>query len=145
MWSDIWAEVVSDALDAIPDGVESDSKKSLTLYEWREKGGYHVTGATKREFHLSCAANEFGGVITRDVEHLLDQAVQHKAVIQQALTAKSSPSETWLLVTLYYLSVYLGLAWLRLTGQAVAYMGSDEVSEIRKLGSLEDNSKPDYQ
>lgn len=141
MWSDIWDGVLNDALEAIPEGVEPNSLKSLSLYDWREKGAYHVTGATKRQFHLLCAADEFGGVITRDVEHLLDQAVQHRVLLQQALAAKTTPSQTWLLVTLYYLAAYLGLAWLRLTGKAIAYIGRNEIEGMRKLGSIKSGSK----
>lgn len=126
---------MGDALEAIPEGVESDAQKSLTLFGWRDKGSYIVTGVSKRQYHLSCAANEFGGVITRDVEHLMDQSLQHRVLLHDALVAKRTPSATWSLVTLYYLAVYLGLAWLRLTGKAITYIGSDEIERLRKLGA----------
>ena len=135
MWSGIWEGALADALEAIPEGVEPDAQKSLTLYGWRDKGSYILTGATKRQYHLSCAADEFGGVITRDVEHLMDQSLQHRVLLHEAFVAKRTASATWSLVTLYYLAVYLGLAWLRLTGKAITYIGSDEIERLRKLGT----------
>ncbi|CAI1881414.1 Uncharacterised protein [Serratia fonticola] len=112
-------------------------KKNMSFYQWREKGGYLVSGSTKKEFFLSCAAKELGGVLLKESTSLNNQALEHKTIIGSALASGKTLSSSWLLVTTYYWCVYLALAWLRMTGQVVTYLPSDEIARLNKLNSSE--------
>jgi hypothetical protein len=130
----IWEGVKAEALNVIVEGVEPDLKKALTFYSWRDKGGYLVKGATKKDFLVSCATKEFSGVIAREVSTLLDQALEHRLVIAATLQQAKTPSRSWLLVTTYYWCVFLALAWLRLVGNVVTFLPSKEVERLKQLG-----------
>lgn len=132
--------VISDSLDVIPEGVEIDMKKIMSFYEWREKGGYLVSGSTKKEFLLSCAARELGGVLLKESTILNNQALEHKTIIGSALLSGKTLSSSWLLVTTYYWCVYLVLSWLRMTGQIVTYLPSEEIARFSNLNSSEDKT-----
>lgn len=129
----IWDSVHAESLEAIPEGVEPDLRKVMSFYQWREKGGYHVSGSTKREFLISCAARELGGVLLNEATSLNNQALEHKAIIGSALASGRTLSSSWLLVTTYYWCVYLALSWLRMTGQIVTYLPSNEIERFKKL------------
>lgn len=136
----IWDSVQSEALEAIPEGVEADLGKIMTFYNWREKGGYLVTGSTKKDFLLSCSARELGGVLLKETTTLHNQALEHRAIIGSALVSGKTLSSSWLLVTTYYWCVYLALSWLRMTGQIVTYLPSNEIQRFNKLNSGTGNS-----
>jgi len=125
--------VIGDSLEAIPEGVEKDMSKIMSFYEWREKGGYFVSGSTKKEFFLSCAATELGGVMLKESTILHNQALEHKTMIGSALASGKTLSSSWLLVTAYYWCVYLVLSWLRMTGQVVTYLPSEEIDRFKRF------------
>ncbi|HEJ6997031.1 hypothetical protein QZQ56_16525 [Serratia marcescens] len=129
----IYDSVITDSLDAIPEGVEADLNKIMSFYEWREKGGYLVSGSNKKEFYLSCAARELGGVLLKEATSLNNQALEHKTIIGSAIASGKTLSSSWLLVTTYYWCVYLVLSWLRMTGQVVTYLPSEEITRFNKL------------
>lgn len=130
---DLWATTKLEILEAIPDGIEVDLSRALTFYDWRHRGGYHVTGVTKAEYQLSCSTREFGSMLAREVSMLLDQAMEHRLLLAQAERAGVAPSPSWLLVTTYYWSVFLALAWLRLVGKIVTYLPTDELDRFKRL------------
>lgn len=138
----IWESVHSDCLEAIPEGVEPDLRKIMSFYEWREKGGYHVTGSTKKEFIISCSARELGGVLLNETTNLSNQALEHKSIIGLALASGKTLSSSWLLVTTYYWCVYLALSWLRMTGQIVTYLPTHEIGRFQKLNLSQGKSPP---
>ncbi|EJB8398210.1 hypothetical protein [Pseudomonas aeruginosa] len=129
----IWDSVHTESLEAIPEGVEPDLRKVMSFYQWREKGGYHVSGSTQKEFLISCAARELGSVLLNEATNLNNQALEHKAIIGSALASGRTLSSSWLLVTTYYWCVYLALSWLRMTGQIVTYLPSNEIERFKKL------------
>lgn len=137
----IWDSVQSEALEAIPEGIESDLGRIMTFYNWREKGGYLVTGSTKKDFLLSCSARELGGMLLKETATLHNQALEHRAIIGSALASGRTLSSSWLLVTTYYWCVYLALSWLRMTGQIVTYLSSNEIERFKTL-NLEKNKSP---
>lgn len=130
---DLWAATKLEILEAIPDGIEVDLSRALTFYDWRHRGGYHVTGVTKAEYQLSCSTREFGSMLAREVSMLLDQAMEHRLLLAQADRARTAPSPSWLLVTAYYWCVFLALAWLRLVGKIVTYLPTAELDRFKKL------------
>jgi hypothetical protein len=134
--------VLADALDVIVDGVESDLSRALTFFEWRDKGGYHVTGATKQEFLVRCATREYGAMITREVSVLLNQALEHRLLLAKALGNGNTPSNSWLLVTTYYWCLFLALAWLRVVGKVVTYLPTDEISRLKAVLGKEKVKSP---
>jgi hypothetical protein len=132
-YGDVWAATRLQILDAIPDGVEVNLSRSLTFYDWRHRGGYHVTGVTKSEYQLSCSTLEFGSMLAREVSMLLDQSMEHRILLDQAERAGTIPSQSWLLVTAYYWCVFLALAWLRLVGKIVTYLPTTELDRFKRL------------
>lgn len=138
----IWDSVHSESLEAIPEGIEPDLRKVMSFYQWREKGGYHVSGSTKKEFIISCAARELGGVLINESTNLSNQALEHRAIIGLALTSGKTLSSSWLLVTTYYWCVYLALSWLRMTGQIVTYLPTNEIDRFQRLNLSQGKSPP---
>lgn len=132
---EIWDEFRQEALDSIPEGVVKDLSSALTFYEWREKGGYIVTGTTGQNFHVSCATKEYGGMVAREVNELLDQALEHRLLIADTFRQGKTPSQSWLLVTTYYWCLFLALAWLRLVGKIITYLPTTEIDNLKELGS----------
>ncbi|MBC3916759.1 hypothetical protein H8L32_04670 [Undibacterium sp. CY18W] len=133
----IWEGVKSDALDVICEGIENRLGNSFTFFEWREKGGYHVTGSTKKEFLISCSSKEYGAMLAREVSILLDQALEHRMILANAYQKKDFPSHSWLLVTTYYWCLFLALAWLRMIGSVVTFLPTSEIDRLKKLGKKE--------
>jgi hypothetical protein len=125
--------LIADALEVIVEGVEPDLSRALTFFDWRNKGGYHVIGATKQDFLVRCATKEYGGMIAREVSVLLNQALEHRLLLSEALRSGKTPSNSWLLVTTYYWCLFLALAWLRMVGKVVTYLPTDEISCLKNL------------
>lgn len=136
----IWESVQTESLEAIPEGVETNLNKAMSFYQWREKGGYLVSGSTKKGFILSCAARELGSVLIKESTSLGGQALEHKAIIGSALALGRTLSSSWLLVTAYYWCVYLALSWLRMTGQIVTYLPTTEIERFQRLNLSEGKS-----
>src|SRR4051794_12504817 len=133
----IWDVIQSEALDVITDDVKLELSRSLDFYQWREKGGYHVTGTTKKDIFVSCSATQFGEVLAKEVSILLDQALEHRVLLDDAFVSQKYPSHSWLLVTIYYWCVFLCLAWLRLVGKVVTYLPQDDVNRLKVLHGKE--------
>ena len=129
----IWEAMQADALEVIPEGISTDLSRSMDFYKWREQGGYFVTGITKKEFYISCSDRQFGEVLAKEVCTLMDQAFEHRVLLDNAFSQNKIPSNSWLFVTTYYWCVYLCLAWLRLTGKIVTYLPKDEIKRLNSL------------
>jgi hypothetical protein len=130
----IWESMQSEALDAISEGISPDLSRALNFYQWREKGGFHVTGTSKKDFFISCSDIQYGEVLAKEVGMLMDQAFEHRVMLDTAFSsAKRVPSSSWLLVTAYYWCVYLCLAWLRLVGKVITYLPHDETKRLSAL------------
>ncbi len=63
-----------------------------------------------------------------EIELLLDHITEQRIQVANGITQASSPS--WTLVSLYYWSVYAGLAWLRLVGRPLVYLYRDDIQKL---------------
>ncbi len=138
----IWEAMQTDALEFINDNVNGDLSKALNFYEWREKGGYHVTSSDKQNFYVSCASKEYGEMLAKEVTFLMNQALEHRLLLGEALKLGKHPSPSWLLVTTYYWCVFLCLSWLRLIGKVVTYLTGEEITRLNKLNSMKNTKNP---
>lgn len=138
----IWEAMQTDALELINDNVNGDLTRALNFYEWREKGGYHVTGSDKQNFYVSCASKEYGEMLAKEVTSLMNQALEHRLLLGETVKIGKHPSPSWFLVTTYYWCVFLCLSWLRLIGKVVTYLTGEEIARLNKLNSRPDNKSP---
>lgn len=134
----IWDGIQAEALEVISEGTRKDLLGALDFYNWRDKGGYHVTGITKKDILVMCSATEYGEVIAKEVSMLMDQALEHRMLLDEAFKSGKSPSNSWLLVTTYYWCVFLCLAWLRLVGKVVTYLPKDDIDRLKAIYGKEE-------
>ena len=123
-----WPKFIEDSFSIIKPGCTEPTLNDESLSEWRRRGGYFVKGLTKKVFHIDCAKAEFSSVMLAEIELLLDHITEQRIQVANGITQGSSPS--WTLVSLYYWSVYAGLAWLRLVGRPLVYLYRDDIDKL---------------
>lgn len=123
-----WQKFIEDAFSIIHTEGSEPALSDESLADWRRRGGYFVKGLTKKEFYIDCAKMEFSSVILAEIELLLDHITEQRAQVANGIIIGSSPS--WTLVSLYYWSVYAGLAWLRLVGRPLVYLYRDDIDKL---------------
>lgn len=123
-----WQKFIEDSFSIIHTEGSEPALADESLADWRRRGGYFVKGLTKKEFHIDCAKVEFSSVILAEIELLLDHITEQRTQVANGISIGSSPS--WTLVSLYYWSVYAGLAWLRLVGRPLVYLYRDDIEKL---------------
>ncbi|QYG05647.1 hypothetical protein [Janthinobacterium sp. PAMC25594] len=116
-------------LDAIPEFTELEPFRDKNLNNWRMNGAYSFHSATSKSFKLVVNSREYAAVIFADAQHLLNHASEHRAhVLDNSLTTEPSPS--WTFVSLYYFSLFIAMAWSRVSNNAVLYLDKDAIKEF---------------
>jgi hypothetical protein len=114
-------------LDVIPEYTDVEPYRDKNLNGWRVSGAYSTDTTTKNGFRLQVNQREFAAVIFSECQHLLNHATEQRAHLQNALSTGSEPSPSWMLVTLYYFSLFVALAWTRSANKAIIYLDKEAI------------------
>lgn len=139
---ELWDGVRNDAGEYLADVTPASVAAAMDFFTWREKGGFHVTGMTKKEIHIQCTDREYGAVLTQEVSLLLNQALEHRVLLSDAFSRQVPLSNSWPVVTAYYWVVFLVLGWLRLSGTVITYFPSEEISRLSQLNTSIGGKRP---
>ncbi len=120
---------LNELLNIVPELTSLEPYRDLNLNNWRKGGVYRLLSSTKQGFDLEVNQREFAACFLADSQHLLNQVMEHRAHLVQAIAAKNEPSPTWLFVTVYYMALYAAMAWTRVTNAGVIYLDKEAVGE----------------
>lgn len=121
---------LNELLEVIPVLTHLEPYRDLNLNSWRKAGAFRLVSSSKQGFDLEANHREFAAAILADSQHLLNQVLEHRAHLLQAVSTASEPSPTWLFVTLYYLGLYAAMAWTRTTNSSVIYLDKEAIAEF---------------
>jgi hypothetical protein len=113
--------VLAHLLDVVPDFTSLEPFRDRSISAWIREGSFSTASSTPRSLILNVNQREYAAHLIAEIHHLLNQASEHRAhLMQHVSNAASSPS--WLLVSIYYLSLYVAMAWSRAVNCAVLYL-----------------------
>ncbi len=112
--------VLAQLLDIVPEFTSLEPFRDRSVSTWIREGSFSVVSASSRSLTLRVNQREYAAHLVAEIHHLLNQASEHRAHLMRHLDADSSPS--WLLVSVYYLSLYVAMAWSRAINCAVLYL-----------------------
>jgi hypothetical protein len=115
---------------AIPEFTELEPFRDKNINNWRVTGAYSLHAATKNSFTLSVNSREYAAVIFADTQHLLNHASEHRAQLLDFGDASAEASPSWNFVSLYYFSLFVAMAWTRVSNNAILYLDKDSIHEF---------------
>lgn len=104
--------------------------RDANLNVWRTLGSYSAKSVGNKAFVLEVSHREYAAAVFADAQHLLNQVLEHRAQLFQAIAGDTEPSPTWLAVTLYYMGLYAAMSWTRVTNVAVVYLDREAVAQL---------------
>jgi len=138
--SNIWQDLRSQCLEAIPIGCRSLKNGPFTLRNWQENGAYSVTVASNKGFDIICTSTDIGSALLGDAEHLLDHATEHQISIWKQISNDTWASPAWLVVTFYYWAFFLSMGLSRLIGLTIWFLNRDITDNLKSMASISSNS-----
>lgn len=132
----IWQDLRSDCLDAIPEGCRTSLVAPVNLAEWQRQGHYTVQAATNKQFEVITSTDDFGSALLTDVEYLLDNATEHQVSLWNHINSQQWISPAWLGVTVYYWAFFLALATTRLTGRTSWFLTPEIARDFKRLAPV---------
>ncbi len=130
----IWQDLRSECLGAIPSQSRVNIASPLSLALWQKHGFYTVSITTAKRFEVLASSADFGGALLTDVELLLDNAAVHQVSLWRHINLTAWLSPAWLGVTFYYWAFYLTLAITRLTGKTAWFLTKDVARDFKTMG-----------
>ena len=121
-------------LDVIPEFTELEPYRDRNLNSWRRNGAHSLQSATASTFVLQVNQREYGATLFAEAQHLLNHAAEQRAHMLNALSTGAEPSPSWLLVSLYYMSLYAAMSWTRVANAAIVYLDRDAINEYGGAG-----------
>jgi hypothetical protein len=121
------------ALDAIPAGAKVNFKAPLTLAAWQSQGSYTITSTSSKKFTMQVASTDFGGALLSDAAFHLDHALEHQVTLMNSIKSGQWSSPAWQVVTFYYWSYYVAMAFTRMLGETVWFVTPDVASQFSRL------------
>jgi len=127
--SPVARQLLSGLIDVVPEFTELEPYRDRNLNNWRKAGSYFLQGSTAKSFVLQVAQREYGAVLFAEGQHLLNHAAEHRAHLLNAIKSNREPSPSWTLVTFYYFSLFVAMAWTRASNAAILYLDKDSIAE----------------
>lgn len=87
----------------------------------------------RRGFVIVANSADIGSALLTDVEHLLDHAAEHQALVHLGMTSDRWSSPAWLLVTAYYWAFFSTVAFTRLIGQTVWFLDGTAITNLNRM------------
>jgi hypothetical protein len=116
-------------IEVIPEFTELEPFRDKNLNNWRSTGAYSFSSSTKNSFTLIVNSREYAAAVFADAQHLLNHASEHRAhLLDNSLPTEPSPS--WTMVSLYYFSLFIIMAFSRVANNAVLYLDRDAIREF---------------
>src|SRR4051812_24641770 len=102
--------VLAHLLDVVPDFTVLEPFRDRNISTWIRDGAFSVASSTPRALILNVNQREYAAHLVAEIHHLLNQASEHRALLMLH-TSDPASSPSWLLVSIYYLSLYVAMAW----------------------------------
>ncbi|AIV78622.1 hypothetical protein X994_1790 [Burkholderia pseudomallei] len=115
--------------DVFPIYTEIEPYRDKNLNAWREVGAYNIISSTKSGFELQVNQREYGAYLFAEIQHLLNHAAEHRAHLISVVKNGDETSPSWGFVSLYYMSLFVAMAWTRISNQTVLYLDKDAVDK----------------
>ncbi|HAO80389.1 MAG TPA: hypothetical protein DCQ92_15755 [Verrucomicrobia subdivision 3 bacterium] len=125
-------------LDAIPENAVASFQNKGTLGDWLNTGTFVVTSCTRREVLIEASPIDYGGVVLTECENLLNHCFEHLQEMVCLTSDERIRSNAWGIVTAYYFGFFSASAFLRLVGQPVVFLTTEQLRRLMTLaGSTE--------
>lgn len=114
---------------AIPAFTDLEPYRDRNLNNWRIQGAHSLFTSNTLGFVLKVNDREYGATLFAEAQHLLNHSTEQRAhvISELANCPAQSLSPSWLFVTLYYLSLYVAMAWTRAANSAIIYLDRDAI------------------
>jgi len=134
----IFSHLRTQMLNSIPEDAVASFRSDQTIGDWLQDGTFVVTSCTKKEILIEASPIDYGGVVLIECENLLNHCLEH---FQEMICLRSDErvrSHAWAIVTAYYFGFFAASAFLRLIGQPVVFLTTDQLRRLPTLaGSTE--------
>jgi len=136
----IFANLRAQMLTAIPETALASFRDDGTIGDWLEHGSFVATSCTKREIILEVGPADYGSAALTECENLLNHCLEH---LQEMLCLSDDArqrSQAWAIVTTYYFGFFSASAFLRLIGQPIVFLTTEQLKRLQSLASA--SAKP---
>jgi hypothetical protein len=117
-------------VDVIPQYTHIEPYRDRSFNSWRSDGSHSFKQSNTKSFVLKVTQRDYGAVLFSDAQHLLNHASEHRAHLLNLLSTNREPSPSWTLVTLYYFSLFVAMAWTRASNAAILYLDQNAVAQF---------------
>jgi hypothetical protein len=122
-------------VDVIPEYTEIEPYRDKNFNLWRSNGAYVLEHCDNKSFKLKVTQREYGAILFSEGQHLLNHAAENRAHLLNLLGTGKDPSPSWTIVTLYYFSLFIAMAWTRASNAAILYLDKDSITQFCSGGS----------
>ncbi len=122
-------QLLAQLIEVVPEFTALEPYRDRNLNNWRENGAYELQSSNKNAFNLKVNQREYAAVLFAEAQHLLNHASEHRAHLINQVSTQREPSPSWTLVSLYYFSLFVALAWTRAFNAAIIYLDKDAISK----------------
>jgi hypothetical protein len=88
-----------------------------------------LVSSSKTKVALKANQREFAGYFFAECQHLLNHAAEQRAHLLSVLSTKADPSPSWMFVSIYYLSLFVALAWTRVANKSILYLDKSSLDQ----------------
>ena len=120
---------LSGLFDVFPIFTELEPYRDKNLNSWRETGSYNLIGATKSGFLFASKSARIWSILICGNPAFVKSCSEHRAFLTSAIGANKEPSPSWSFVSLYYMSLYVAMAWTRASNCAILYLDKGAIEQ----------------
>jgi len=129
----VFAELRSQMLSVIPEGINAAYRTEGTLGDWIANGAYVVTSCTRSSLLVEGSHVDFASMLLIEVENLMNHCFEHIQELLCFVGDVRPRSDAWAGVTAYYLGFFSASALLRLLGVPVTFLNRQQLMALRQL------------
>jgi len=123
----------------LPEFTDLEPFRDRNLNNWRKSGSHSLATSSKASVTLNVNTRDYAANVFAEAQHLLNHASENRAYLVSAAHSSIAPSPSWALVSLYYFSLYVALAWTRVANGAILYLDKDALLELTGSTSVKPN------
>jgi hypothetical protein len=118
----------------LPEFTDLEPFRDRNLNTWRKSGSHSLAASSNSSITLNVNSRDYAANVFAEAQHLLNHASENRAYLISAAHSTTEPSPSWALVSLYYFSLYVALAWTRVANGAILYL--DKAALLELTGSV---------
>lgn len=118
--------LLHELIEVVPPHTQLEPYRDNNLNLWRSSGAYSLHKSDNKSFSLQVNQREYAAVLYAEAQHLMNHAAEHRAHLV-ARVDLAEPSPSWVFVTIYYMSLYIAMAFTRVANIGILYLDKDAV------------------